>query len=91
VFGKIEPNGDESIAVMIVPDANIVYEEAEHAGQDVTPEYVERLLQEEIHKLNRKLPVFKHIRGVVVKETEFEKTTTQKIKRYLVNAEDSTR
>jgi len=90
VYGRTENNGDESIAVMIVPDATAVYEFAEESGKAVTPEFVQQLLDEEIRKLNRKLPVYKQIRTVQVKETEFEKTTTQKIKRYLVNAEDST-
>ncbi|MBN1447853.1 MAG: AMP-binding protein, partial [Bacteroidetes bacterium] len=90
VYGKTEDNGDESIAVMIVPDANSVYEFAEQSGKEVTPEFVAGLLDEEIRTLNRRLPVHKQIRSVQIKETEFEKTTTQKIKRYLVNAEDST-
>ena len=90
VYGRTEEGGDESIAVMIVPDATAVYEFAEESEQAVTPEFVQKLLDAEIRKLNRKLPVYKQIRTVQVKETEFEKTTTQKIKRYLVNAEDST-
>ena len=75
---------------MIVPDANVVYEHAEKAAKDVTPEYVQELLQNELRALNSRLPAHKQIRDVVVRETEFEKTTTQKIKRYLVNSEDST-
>lgn len=90
VYGKKGEDGDERIAAMIVPDANVVYEDAEKADRDVTPEYVQELLEKELRKLNERLPVHKQIRDVVVRETEFEKTTTQKIKRYLVNAEDST-
>jgi len=90
VYGKTEEDGDERIAVMIVPDATAVYEYAEESETAVTPEFVQQLLDGEIRKLNHKLPVHKQIRSVQIKETEFEKTTTQKIKRYLVNAEDST-
>jgi len=90
VYGKKGEDGDERIAVMIVPDANVVYEHAEKAAKDVTPEYVQELLQNELRALNSRLPAHKQIRDVVVRETEFEKTTTQKIKRYLVNSEDST-
>ncbi|MDT8324529.1 MAG: AMP-binding protein [Bacteroidota bacterium] len=84
VYGKKDESGNESIAVMIVPEANLVYGIAESAGVEVTPAYVRELLQKEIRVLNRRLPVHKQIRSVEVKETEFEKTTTQKIKRYLV-------
>lgn len=90
VYGRTEDSGDETIVVLIVPDATAVYEFAEESGKAVTPEFVQDLLDEEIRKLNRTLPVYKQIRTVQVKDTEFEKTTTQKIKRYLVNAEDST-
>jgi long-chain acyl-CoA synthetase len=91
VYGKRDNRGDESIAVMIVADSNVVFEMAEDQGKEVTEEYVENLLQQEIRKLNQRLPVYKQIRTVEVKDTEFEKTTTQKIKRYLVNAAEETR
>ncbi|MBE0646110.1 MAG: AMP-binding protein [Bacteroidetes bacterium] len=90
VYGDRSSKDDEIIAVLIVPDANAVYDHGKAHGMDVSPEMVRALLQEEINKINRHLPVHKQIRGVQIKETEFEKTTTQKIKRFLVNAEDST-
>ncbi|MFZ1730304.1 MAG: AMP-binding protein [Bacteroidota bacterium] len=91
VFGDRAENDDEMIAVLIVPDANAVYDYGIAHDKDVTPEMVQQLIQEEINRLNRHLPVHKQIRRVQIKDTEFEKTTTQKIKRFLVNAEDSTR
>jgi long-chain acyl-CoA synthetase len=91
VYGDRSSKDDEIIAVLIVPDANAVYDYGKAHEMDVTTEMVQQLIQEEINKLNRQLPVYKQIRGVQIKDTEFEKTTTQKIKRFLVNAEDSTR
>lgn len=91
VYGDLSSSGDEIIAVLIVPDANAVYDYGKAHQQDVTAEMVQKLIQDEISTLNRRLPVHKQIRNVKIKETEFEKTTTQKIKRFLVNAEDSTR
>lgn len=38
-------------------------------------------LHEAVAKLNRTLPKFKQIGGILIRETEFEKTTTKKIKR----------
>ncbi len=84
VYGGKAKNGDEIIATMIVPDANAVYDHARAHGKEVTNEYIQELLDEGIRKLNQRLPVYKHIRLVTVKDSEFEKTTTQKIKRYLV-------
>jgi long-chain acyl-CoA synthetase len=86
VYGSTTDDGNELIATMIVPDANAVYEHARGRGEDVTDVYVQKLLDEQIRKLNEQLPVYKQIRRVTVKDTEFEKTTTQKIKRYLIES-----
>ena len=88
VYGERSDSGDEVIAVLIVADANAVYDRFNAEGREVTPEAVERMMQEEIGRLNRQLPVHKQIRRVRIKESEFEKTTTQKIKRYLVTPVD---
>ncbi len=51
---------------------------------------MEQILDREIRALNRHLPGYKQIRQVRVQETEFAKTTTQKIKRHLVHQQEST-
>ena len=52
------------------------------------PEKAEADFRDEIQKritaLNKKLPSFKQIRKLEFRRTEFEKTTTRKIKRHLV-------
>ena len=35
-----------------------------------------------VANVNSKLPNYKHIKGIIIRDKEFEKTTTQKIKRY---------
>ncbi len=85
VYGDRSAKGDEIIAVLVVPDANAVYEYGKAHGKEITPELVGQLIQGEIDKLNRRLPVYKQIRSVRIKDSEFEKTTTQKIKRFLVD------
>ena len=35
-----------------------------------------------VANVNKKLPSYKHIKGFIIRDKEFEKTTTQKIKRY---------
>jgi long-chain acyl-CoA synthetase len=48
----------------------------------------EDLVYESIHKsinaMNRKLPGFKQVTALEIRPTEFEKTTSKKIKRHLV-------
>ena len=43
-----------------------------------------RLKGNMINQINRRLPSFKQVKAVEIRETEFEKTTTKKIKRHLV-------
>ena len=43
-----------------------------------------RLVKEAVELTNKHLPTFKHIQVTELRDTEFEKTTTRKIKRFLV-------
>ena len=90
VYGARSPAGDEEISVMIVPNAETVHTLAQRTGAEITAPWIEDQITKEIRALNRKLPLYKQIRRVRIKEGEFEKTTTQKIKRYLINQEDTT-
>ena len=90
VYSARSDSGDEEIAAMIVPNAEEFVALAQRSGSEVSRETIEETIHREIRALNRKLPLFKQIRRVTVKEGEFEKTTTHKIKRYLVRQEDST-
>ncbi len=84
VHGVRSAKGDEEIAVRIVPNAETFIAFSEKQKRPLTPELINDVLQLEIRSLNKKLPIWKQIRHVIVQEEEFEKTTTQKIKRYLV-------
>jgi long-chain acyl-CoA synthetase len=90
VYGAKDASGDEEICVPLVPNAGHFIEYAQKHDLAVTSQLVEKTLNDEIRKLNRTLPIHKQIRRVTVREQEFEKTTTQKIKRYLIHQEDST-
>ena len=66
--------------------AKIVYDEEqieEFLGKKTEKEYKEKIWKE-IKEINKKLPDFKHIKKIEITTKEFEKTTTQKIKRYMV-------
>jgi len=44
---------------------------------------IKKLIWEEVKKVNDKLVLEKHIREIDIRDKEFEKTTTMKIKRYM--------
>ncbi len=84
VYGEDDPKLDELIAAQIVVDAETFIELSESKNIQLTPEFISSVIADEIKKVNNELPSFKQIRKFVIREQEFEKTTTQKIKRYLV-------
>lgn len=52
-------------------------------GKGYTKEQAEELLEAEVDKINSDLPRFKGIAHLIVRDREFEKTTTAKIKRFV--------
>jgi long-chain acyl-CoA synthetase len=90
VYGAKGPNGDEEICVMVVPNAETFLAHADKSGNQLTREWIEDVINQEIRALNRRLPLYKQIRRVRIKDSEFEKTTSMKIKRYLLHQEDTT-
>jgi long-chain acyl-CoA synthetase len=87
VYGTRAADGDEEICVAVVPNAEEFVRWSESSGEAVTPELIEKLIDREVRSLNRRLPVHKQIRRVRIRESEFAKTTTQKIKRHLIHEE----
>ncbi len=59
-------NGDEIIAEIYIEDAN---------------NEIQDDIKNKVFLINKSLPTYKHIANVVFRESEFEKTTTKKIKR----------
>jgi len=84
VYGEKDEKHDEIIAVQIFTDAEAFIEYSEKNNVQITPELIESVISEEVKKVNSVLPSYKQIRKTFIRETEFEKTTTQKIKRYLI-------
>ncbi|MBQ3592292.1 MAG: long-chain fatty acid--CoA ligase, partial [Clostridia bacterium] len=79
VVGREEEDGSTKLTAVIFP--NQACFEEKFAGQD-TDIYKE--IQKEITNLNKKLPSFKQIHKLEFRKTEFEKTSSKKIKRFLV-------
>ncbi len=65
--------------------AKIVYNEdnlKDHFGEKSKEEY-EKLVWEDIKNINKDLPTYKHIKEIVLTDEPLEKTTTQKVKRFV--------
>ncbi len=78
VVGRKNEEGAVTVTAVIYPDFAVAKEMG--LEEDLNAIGVE--LKQKIAELNRSLPAFKQIRGVELRRTEFDKTTTHKIKRY---------
>lgn len=87
VMGEKDSKHDEVIAAQIVIDAEAFIEYSNKNNVQITKELIYERINKEIKEVNKELPVYKQIRKFYIREKEFEKTTTQKIKRYLVSKE----
>ncbi len=79
VYGK-EENND----VVITADIRLNTEYIEEKWKDnpKTLEELKQIIWEEVKKINNNLVTYKHVKEINIREKEFEKTTTMKIKRY---------
>jgi long-chain acyl-CoA synthetase len=84
VYGEKDPKQDEIIAAQIVVDAETFIEYSEHKGVKITNELINGIISDEVKKTNDMLTSYKHIKKFYIRDQEFEKTTTQKVKRYLL-------
>lgn len=76
---KDEETGKVSIAAQILPDKDAA---AEILGADYTNDMLKAKIDEEIKKVNAMMPPFKAVTHFDIRETDFIKTTTKKIKRH---------
>ena len=72
--------GEEVIAVL-VPDFEKLA--LAHPGREKDAAFVESLLREEVQRVNKTLPPYMKLADFLVKDEEFEKTSTRKIKRFI--------
>ena len=79
VYAHEDEKGDMEIHTQVYPN----YSEIElKLGKDATDEQVQELIESVVDEVNKRNPVWKYIRKVIVRKEEFTKTTTKKIKRY---------
>ena len=80
VVGKESTMKDDLvITAMIFP--NYQYISKKYSVDSSESERIQEILMEKIKEINEKLPSYKRVKKVEVKQKEFDKTTTMKIKR----------
>jgi len=78
VVGRKAENSDNVILTAVIfPDFT-------KFPEGTTKEEIHAEMKKKIAEINRKLVSYKHIREIEIRDTEFEKTTTRKIRRNLV-------
>ena len=82
VYGERDPKLGEIIAAQVVVDAEAFIELSEMSGKEITKDLLHHIISDEVAKANRQLSSYKQIRKFIIRDQEFQKTTTQKIKRF---------
>ena len=82
VYGEEDAKLGEVIAAQIVADAEAFIELSERNHQPLTKELLHHIISDEVAKANKQLTGYKQVRKFVIRDQEFLKTTTQKIKRF---------
>ena len=78
----------ERVGVIVVPDMDRIEEERKSKGQSMSDDEIIALCKSEVHRMVQEIAEYKRPRRVQVRFEQLEKTTTQKIKRYLYNLSD---
>lgn len=86
IFGE-EKKGDEAVVAQVVPDEDAIKEKLQK--EELTHEDINEAVSDVVKGINKKLPSYKSIRRFSIRRREFEKTSSQKIKRPKKDAEDS--
>ena len=86
VIGTSNGKDDVQVKAKIFPNIEAI---KEYLGNKFpTKEEISKILNEAVKKANAKLPNFKHIKSFKIMDEDFERTTTNKVKRFGKNVED---
>lgn len=81
VFGIYdEESGETFVEAQIVPDLEAI--KLKLRVDDVPTDEINKIISAEVKNINRFMPLYKRVRHFQIREEEFAKTTTKKIKRY---------
>ena len=79
VYAREKTKTDTMLCAKIVYDKDHIVDQF---GEKTKKEY-EKLIWEDIKNINKDLPTYKHIKEIIITDEPLEKTTTQKVKRYV--------
>ncbi len=77
VYGAPADDGDLTISVKVVYNKEYI----EEKYGNISEEEIKNMIWKEIKVINRTMPKYKYIKKLTITDQEFEKTTTNKIKR----------
>lgn len=81
VWGKLDEASEETfVYAQIVPSPDSIKEKL--GVQKITQDDIFKVIDAEVKVVNRNMPLYKRIRRFTIREEEFAKTSTKKIKRY---------
>ena len=82
VWGDLEEHTDDTtVSAHVFPNIDAIKEKLGIAS--ITADDIRKAISEVIKEVNKKLPLYKNIKKFDIRENEFIKTTTKKIKRYI--------
>lgn len=79
--GRSEGHSGEDVVAICFPNYDAV--RAAFPGREADEEFVRSLLRSEVQRVNKALPQYMKVVDFRIREVEFEKTSTRKIKRFL--------
>lgn len=86
VIGTSNGKDDVQVKAKIFPNKDAI--KAYLGSKKISKEEINKVMEELVKKVNKKLPNFKHIKSFKVMDEDFERTTTNKVKRFGKNMED---
>ena len=78
VYGKEDKGIELKITARVIPNREYI---AENYEKDLSDEEIHKIIWEKIKEVNKKLVAYKAVKELEIKNDEFVKTTTMKIKR----------
>lgn len=90
-YRENDDGAGERVGLIVVPNLEAIERMEDREGNRLSDEQIERLVRDDVRKVLGELSEYKRPRRIEVRFEEFDKTTTQKIKRYLYAINTSAR
>lgn len=78
---RAEGHSGEDVVALCVPNYEAI--RSSHPGREGDADFVRSLVRSEVLRINKSLPPYMKVTDFRIRDTEFEKTSTRKIKRFL--------